>query len=55
MSKFVDVLLKIFTFGLYGKGKTKKSIVRYRKDGTVRVDKDIVRDYDFEVEPNKKD
>lgn len=54
MSKFVSVLLKILTFGIYGKGKTTKDVVRYRKDGTLKVDKTIVRDYDFNVEPKQE-
>lgn len=55
MSKFLTVLLKILTFGIYGKGKTTKDVVRYRKDGTVKVDKTVVRDYDFEVEPHDQE
>lgn len=51
MSKFVEVLLKILTLGIYGIGKTRRVVKRYDKEGNLRVDKDIYREYDFDVEP----
>lgn len=44
MSKFGTALLNILTFGLYGAGKSKKEVKRYRKDGLLRVDKSIERE-----------
>lgn len=37
-------ILKLLTFGLYGSGKVKKSVKRYRKDGKLRTDKVIERE-----------
>lgn len=51
MSNFVEVLLKILTLGIYGIGKTRRVVKRYDKEGNLRVDKDVYREYDFDVEP----
>lgn len=40
----MNTLLKILTFGLYGSGKSKKMVKRFRKDGKLRVDKVIERE-----------
>lgn len=55
MSKFVEVLLKILTLGIYGVGKTRRVVKRYDKEGNLRVDKDVYREYDFDVEPKNED
>ena len=44
MSSFGEALLKILTFGLYGSGKSKKSVKRYTKDGVLRIDKEVERE-----------
>lgn len=44
MSNFGTALLKILTLGIYGSGKVKKDVKRYRKDGVLRVDKSIERE-----------
>lgn len=44
MSSIGTALLKLLTFGLYGRGKSSKDIERYRKDGKLKVKKSIDRD-----------
>lgn len=44
MSSFLDGLLRVLTLGLYGRGSSRKEIKRYRKDGKLKVHKDIERD-----------
>lgn len=44
MSNFGELLLKVLTFGLYGRGKVSKDVKRYRKDGNLRVEKSIDRE-----------
>lgn len=43
MSSFVEGLLRVLTLGLYGRGSSRKEIKRYRKDGNLKVSKDIER------------
>lgn len=43
MSSFVESLLRVITFGLYGRGKSSKNVKRYTKDGVLRVEKNVER------------
>lgn len=42
-SSFLDGLLRVLTLGLYGRGSTRKKVKKYRKDGQLRIDKEVER------------